>query len=103
MININTKEYWDDRFGSGNWGRGGRRQTFEYAKANVDQLRIPEDFNGTILDFGCALGDAIPVYKTKFSKEGEDISRLTNLNLSLGKSKGKFAYADELSPFGERS
>lgn len=78
MSDINTKEYWDERFGSGNWGRGGRRQTFEYSKANVDHLRIPEDFNGTILDFGCALGDTIPVYKTKFPKAkigGYDISQ----------------------------
>jgi len=77
-LNINTKEYWEERFRSGNWGRGGRKQTLEYAKANVSQIRVPENFTGTILDFGCALGDAIPVYRAKYPKakvSGYDISQ----------------------------
>jgi SAM-dependent methyltransferase len=41
-------------------------------------LNIPEDFDGTILDFGCGLGDAIPIYRQAFPKAkfiGMDISQ----------------------------
>ena len=37
MKNINTQDYWNKRFGvTGNWKKSGRRQTKEYAKANVN-------------------------------------------------------------------
>ncbi len=63
--NKNTSEYWDDRFGSGDWNEhGGQGQTTKYARTLVAQWSITPDFTGKILDFGCALGDAIPVYKT---------------------------------------
>ena len=77
LMNINTIEYWDKRFKSGNWGRNGRRQTLEYAMANCMQIELNQRFNGSLLDFGCALGDAIPVYKRKFPNaiiNGYDIS-----------------------------
>ena len=62
--NKNTKAYWDARFGSGDWNEeGGSEQTRQYAGALVLQWRIPANFSGTVLDFGCALGEAIPVYK----------------------------------------
>src|SRR5665648_65909 len=63
---INSKPYWEHRFNSGNWGRNGQLQTEEYAKANVENLNINKDFTGSILDFGCAQGDAIPIYLKAF-------------------------------------
>lgn len=63
MKNINTKTYWDNRFTSGSWDKNGQKQTTEYAKENIKHINIPANFNGSILDFGCALGDAIPIYR----------------------------------------
>lgn len=76
MQNINTKEYWENRF-SKNWKESGERQTTEYAKANVKCIPVNCDFEGTILDFGCAMGNAIPIYAQNFPKAkliGFDIS-----------------------------
>lgn len=67
MMNPNTKKYWDDRFASGDWeANGGRNQTRLFAKEQVSRLGIPDDFSGRLLDFGCGLGDAIPVYQSVF-------------------------------------
>lgn len=67
MKNINTKSYWDERFKSGDWeDKSGRTQTQNFAISQVRHFKIPADFSGSILDFGCALGDAIPVYKKYF-------------------------------------
>ena len=77
MSNINTKEYWENRFHSGSWNIGGQRQTREYAKGNVKNMNLSSEFSGTILDFGCAQGDAIPIYKEAFPNAkifGIDIS-----------------------------
>ena len=65
MININTKEYWENRF-SKNWKESGEKQTIEYAKENVKHLPINDTFEGSILDFGCAMGNAIPIYAQSF-------------------------------------
>ncbi len=76
-MKINSKEYWDKRFSSGNWNWRGRKQTREYALSNVLQISISKDFIGSILDFGCAMGDAIPVYSEAYPKAkifGIDIS-----------------------------
>ena len=77
MQNINTKEYWETRFKSGSWNKSGQRQTREYALANIKHINLPPDFAGSILDFGCAQGDAIPIYKDAFPEAsifGIDIS-----------------------------
>ena len=88
MININTKKYWDDRFAQ-NWEkRNGRVQTQRFAEAQIPYLDLPPDFNGTILDFGCGLGDAIPLYKKSFPKAkliGVDIS-----SIAINKCREKF-------------
>jgi SAM-dependent methyltransferase len=76
--NINSQDYWDRRFASGDWeAKNGRWQTQCFAKGQIPHLNIPRDFGGTILDFGCGLGDAIPVYREHFPKArlmGMDIS-----------------------------
>jgi len=77
MKNINTKDYWETRFKSGNWNSNGQRQTREYALANVKNMNLPLNFSGTLLDFGCAQGDAIPIYKEVYPMAtitGYDIS-----------------------------
>jgi trans-aconitate methyltransferase len=76
--NINTKEYWNNRFSSNDWEENrGRWQTQSLAKGQLEYIDIANDFNGTILDFGCGLGDAIPIFKEKYSNAkfiGMDIS-----------------------------
>jgi len=63
-ININTVDYWDTRFGTGDWAeKGGFTQTRLFAEAQLPLLRIPSDFTGSICDFGCGAGDAFPVYR----------------------------------------
>lgn len=67
MININTKDYWDKRFGTGDWeDRGGRQQTHDFAVGLSRHIDLGRSFTGTILDFGCGLGDAIPVLRQRF-------------------------------------
>ena len=77
-MNINTKRYWDARFGTNNWeNAGGREQTRQFAEAQIARFRVPKDFSGTILDFGCGLGDAIQVYARHYARAtfiGVDIS-----------------------------
>lgn len=76
--NVNSKGYWDHRFASGDWEKkNGRWQTQSFARGQVSHLNLSRDFAGTILDFGCGLGDAIPVYREHFPKArlmGMDIS-----------------------------
>ncbi len=74
---INTKQYWEQRF-INNWGKVGRKQTHEYANANVKMMNLNIEFNGSILDFGCATGDSIPIYKKHFPNAklyGVDIAK----------------------------
>lgn len=76
--NINTREYWEGRFSSGDWeNASGRAQTRDFAEALVPHLGLDETFHGTLLDFGCGLGDAMPVYRRHFPRAkllGMDIS-----------------------------
>jgi len=65
--NVNTKEYWDLRFGSGDWEeRLGREQTRLFALAQVSRVGIDAAFAGVLVDFGCGLGDAMLVYRQAF-------------------------------------
>jgi cyclopropane fatty-acyl-phospholipid synthase-like methyltransferase len=68
--NINTKKYWNNRFASkdaNSWkSKNGESQTKDFASAIAKRLKMSKDFSGTILDFGCALGDAIPFYKKNY-------------------------------------
>lgn len=67
MANINTKAYWDSRFGTGDWAqKGGFSQTMQFAQSQLPLLQIPNTFTGTICDFGCGAGDAFPIYKKYF-------------------------------------
>ena len=65
--NINTLDYWDRRFGTGDWeAKGGFSQTRAFAESQILHLGLPNDFSGTLCDFGCGAGDAFPVYRAAF-------------------------------------
>lgn len=88
MTSINSKKYWDSRFESHNWGKNGRIQTAEYAEANVKMMALSQNFHGSILDFGCALGDAVSIYSSIFPNAkllGVDIS-----SVAIEKCKKKY-------------
>lgn len=95
-MNINTKVYWEKRFRTGDWeAKLGREQTTLYAQTHVHYLKIRSDFSGKILDFGCGLGDAIPVYRNAFkyaSLIGWDISKA-----AIMKSRERYGNIAEFS------
>ncbi len=76
--NINTRGYWERRFSSGDWeAKRGRWQTQSFARGQIPFIHLGKNFEGTLLDFGCGLGDAMPVYKESYPKAnliGIDIS-----------------------------
>lgn len=92
-MNINTREYWDERFASGDWERKqGRSQTADFAAAQVPYLvaALGHEFSGTLLDFGCGCGDAFPVYRRAFPDSkliGSDIA-------STAIDKARASYGD---------
>ncbi len=77
--NPNTLHYSDDLFASGEWERrGGRTQTSRFANFFHRSVRIPNNPGFTLLDVGCALGDAMPVWKKRYPRaklSGCDISQ----------------------------
>ncbi|MCW5558497.1 MAG: hypothetical protein KIT22_11790, partial [Verrucomicrobiae bacterium] len=76
--NINTREYWDARFASGDWElKDGRSQTAGFARAQIPRFGIPDDFAGTLVDFGCGLGDSFPLYRRQFPR-----ARLVGVEIS---------------------
>ena len=78
-MNVNTRDYWEKRFATGDWeAKGGTQQTICFAETLVRYLNILPSFSGSILDFGCGLGDAVAVYHEHFrcaSLIGVDITR----------------------------
>jgi SAM-dependent methyltransferase len=77
-MKINSKEYWDSRFETGDWEKkNGREQTLQFSRAQIQYLELNPDFEGSILDFGCGLGDAITTYRNAFPNSkllGMDVS-----------------------------
>ena len=80
---INSKEYWDERFGSGDWDeKEGREQSlFSYKLAlslmpNWLKAEIKND-GLSVLDLGCAEGEGVDLFGREFSSSsvsGADIS-----------------------------
>lgn len=67
VADVNTREYWNRRFSSGDWeAKRGRWQTKSFAEKQVTLLGLSSRFDGSLLDFGCGLGDALPVYRKHF-------------------------------------
>jgi glycosyltransferase involved in cell wall biosynthesis len=80
---INSKEYWDERFSSGDWeDKEGCAQTkyFYNILLNILPKEIQEDINSSglnICDVGCAEGDGTNILKNRFVNSkivGIDIS-----------------------------
>lgn len=95
MKKVNTKEYWESRCETKSWGKTGNRQTREYAIANVAQMGVNKEFDGSILAFDCALGDELPIYNSAFpnaSLIGVDISES-----AIKKCKIKYGNIDEFN------
>jgi len=68
-MKINSKEYWNYRFGSGDWEKKmGYNQTKSFAECQIRYFDIDKNFEGIITDFGCGAGDAFPIYKKYFPK-----------------------------------
>lgn len=68
-MKINSQDYWNVRFGSGDWSaRAGFAQTEAFARCQVERFGIGSDFCGTLCDFGCGAGDSFPVYRAAFPR-----------------------------------
>src|ERR1035437_8072308 len=78
IMQINSKEYWEARFSLGDWeDRGGREQTKVFTQTQRMHLKLPPAFSGTLLDFGCGLGDAMPLHHAAYPNAtliGVDVS-----------------------------
>ena len=100
--NVNSKEYWDTRFNTGDWeNSGGSNQTQSFAKSQIPLLDIPSGFSGSLCDFGCGTGDAFPIYRQAYPYAnliGVDFSQgaIDKCN-TMYSSLGDFFVADEHS------
>jgi len=69
---MNSKEYWDNRFETGDWdAHGGREQTLFFAKVATDNMPewLVKQINMeylSICDMGCAEGDAVNQFSKMF-------------------------------------
>src|SRR5213593_2480990 len=81
---INSPDYWNKRFFEDWIAKGGRQQTAFFAELCcrelppwfVDDVRARQS---SILDYGCALGDALPVLRQAFPESpirGGDIAQV---------------------------
>lgn len=51
MKNINTKQYWEERFMTGDWeSKGGENQTKQFAESQIKYIELSSNFSGTILE-----------------------------------------------------
>ena len=79
---VNSKEYWDDRFASDWHSRGGRQQTafFAHVALSASPAWLLDDIRTrrlSICDWGCAIGDAARDFARAFPENdvtGYDIS-----------------------------
>ena len=80
---INSKEYWEERFSTGDWDTyGGQDQTYffyELALSNLPQWLISDikENNLSIIDIGCAEGIGTALLKGSFSR-----SRVVGIDFS---------------------
>lgn len=61
-LNKNTRETWEGYFEDGWEKNRGRRQTQLFAAYFLDTVRLPRSAQ-TLLDVGCAMGDALPIFR----------------------------------------
>lgn len=78
--NPNTREAWEKEFDAdGFWEQNsGRRQTRMFAGRFHRHIRVPLTGKFTVLDVGCAVGDALPVWRKRYPMaqlHGMDVSQ----------------------------
>ncbi|MFN0159029.1 MAG: class I SAM-dependent methyltransferase [Bacteroidota bacterium] len=78
--NLNTREVWEKEFeADGFWEKtSGREQTRMFAKRFHRHIKVPLDGKFSILDVGCAVGDALPVWRKHYPMaelHGMDVSQ----------------------------
>ena len=97
-LTINSKEYWDKRFASGDWeDKGGNRQTLYFYELlyNLLPQHLLKEFNHsdkhyTMADVGCAEGDG-----TKFLSEKFFNAKITGIDIAESAiKKAKSLYPD---------
>lgn len=101
-MQVNSKEYWDNRFKT-NWNEyAGDKQTAFFAKLMCEQLPVElvEEVitkKYTICDMGCAEGDAIPFLSEKFKTnvDGMDFSE-TAINKAREKNPNSVFWVGDL-------
>lgn len=80
---INSKEYWDERFGSGDWEKKeGREQSLFFYNVAISLMPdwLKDDINKnslSIIDLGCAEGEGVNLFGKEFKSSkvcGSDIS-----------------------------
>lgn len=103
---INSPGYWNKRF-SDDWiAKGGRRQTAFFAELCCRELPdwLVEEIragNSSIFDYGCALGDALPVWQRAFPRSTIRGGDIAQVGLGLARAlHPDFAFVD-LSALGE--
>lgn len=91
---MSVENWWEDYFSSGQWENNqGIEQTSYFAKLILDNM--PEDVKqylatASILDWGCALGQAVYMFQSAFPK-----ARVTGLDFSKWAiAKAKLLYPD---------
>lgn len=69
---MNTQQYWENRFSRSSWNENhGKEQTQYFARLLKDNIPewLVEDINAnssSVVDLGCALGDAVPIFGELF-------------------------------------
>jgi SAM-dependent methyltransferase len=79
--NPNTRQYSEDSFSpGGRWERNsGRNQTRLFAECFHRHINVPFAGAFSVLDMGCALGDALPIWKKYYPKSelyGADVAQI---------------------------
>ena len=97
---INSVDYWNRRFFEDWIAKGGRRQTEFFAELCVREL--PEwlatevrERGLSVFDYGCALGDALPVWRREYPQSAISGGDVAQVGLGLARALyPDFAFAD---------
>jgi hypothetical protein len=89
FLGINSQKYWDLRFNS-NWElQNGKLQTMLFAVGFISSKFIKTIKPSTILDYGCGLGDSIPVLRMAFPES--EISFYDFSTVAMEKAKKEYS------------
>jgi SAM-dependent methyltransferase len=70
-LNPNTRDTYEEEYQEGGLydHQGGSRQTYLFARYFHRHFRVPLEWEFTVLDMGCALGDALPVWRQHYRQQ----------------------------------